>query len=99
MGLNFHLFRDANTDIHISCTFNVIYTLDYDKGGVERTEIRTLQVYTTFDKLTYNLRPLTPKTHFNHGTVSFIYSISPSMFFLYKFYQISAILLSRIQKT
>ena len=51
MGLNFHLFRDVNTDIHISCTFNVIYTLDYDKGGVERTEIRTLQVYTTFDKL------------------------------------------------
>ena len=51
MGLNFHLFRDVNTDIHISCTFNVFYTLDYDKGGVERTEIRTLQVYTTFDKL------------------------------------------------
>ena len=54
MGLNFHLFRGVNTDIHISCTFNVIYTLDYDKGVVERTEIRTLQVYSTFDKLTYN---------------------------------------------
>ena len=98
MGLNSHLFRDVNTDIHISCTFNVIYTIDYDKGGVERTEIRTLQVYTTFDKLTYNLRLLTPKTHFNHGTEFYLLNFSFNGF-LYKFYQISAMLLNRIQKT
>ena len=32
-------------------TFYVIYMLDYDKGGVEKTETRTMKVYTTFDKL------------------------------------------------
>ena len=51
MGLNFHLFPHVVTGMHYHGTFYVIYMLDYDKGGVEKTETRTMKVYTTFDKL------------------------------------------------
>ena len=52
MGVNFHLFLHVVTGMHYHGTFYVIYMLDYDKGGVEKTETRTMKVYTTFDKLT-----------------------------------------------
>ena len=52
MGLNFHLFPHVVKGMHYHGTFYVIYMLDYDKRGVEKTETRTMKVYTTFDKLT-----------------------------------------------
>ena len=52
MGLNFHVFPHVVTGMHYHGTFYVIYMLDYDKGGVEKTETRTVKVYTTFGKLT-----------------------------------------------
>ena len=52
MGFNFHLFPHVVTGMHYHGTFYVIYMSDYDEGGVEKTETRTMKVYTTFDKHT-----------------------------------------------